>query len=477
MYKRDKKRLMDKGYLFDLLSCNTDYAVANMATEYYTDLLNEAGVEYAVYSHEEKGGRFYVHVDVADCNVLAVAHCDTVNGNVADKSTKINYLSVNSIGLDDRLGIFIITHVMPLLGTMTSLLLTTDEEVGMSTARLFVENVEVADRYSWAFEVDRRGNKDAAHYGNITKSMTDAIESFGYWTVVGGSFTDVAELPIPSVNFSAGYVNEHTANCHAYYDDIVDNGWHISSFVHTHLDDTFDGEMIGRPVYRPLAFGRYSSIAKTWNEYDDYYGGIRSYNWSSSCAVCGQYSDDVTHTDDICESCSRWLRDGMGTKRDDFDPVDDELSRTRNLAWAEADKSFTPQVILLHESLDFYEVAPINTVGAYGPGGFVALEIVNPGGYIHSAIGDYFEEEDFEKLASTWRTLSDFASSYEGFWCLSLLTTSGYYVANAFDSNLSESYPPEKEPVVYVDTMKIGGKMYSEMYLDEEVYAMSTAYK
>jgi len=189
----------------------------------------------------------YVYVDNG-ATTLAVAHLDTVADSrferVWNKATgKMDYYPmpsvhykefylnsrkkhkrlgipslytagdcVQSIALDDRLGVWMIVDVLPELGVKCDYLFTTNEELGMSTAGHF----ETSKKYNWIFEFDRRGF-DPVLYGYDTPQLRQLLFTFGY-KVTHGSFSDISELEhlgCKAINFGVGYDWEHTARCSA----------------------------------------------------------------------------------------------------------------------------------------------------------------------------------------------------------------------------------------------------------------------
>ncbi len=146
-------------------------------------------------------------------DVLAVAHLDIV-----DDLQRFQHIYsakagiVKSVALDDRLGAYIICDLLPRLGLNYDILLTTGEEVGMSTAADFTTDKE----YNWIFEFDRNGT-DVVMYQYEDDHMMDLLEDSGF-TVGLGSFSDISEmdqLGVKGFNFGTGYHKEHSLNCHA----------------------------------------------------------------------------------------------------------------------------------------------------------------------------------------------------------------------------------------------------------------------
>lgn len=170
-----------------------------------------------------QNGNQYLYVD-RGAEILAVAHLDTVAdgrsyGKKAEKFsqpsvTKAGYndIEIGSIALDDRLGVFMLMDVLPYLGLRYDILLTTDEEIGLSTAMYFNTRKE----YNWIFEIDRRDYGTVVLYDFETKEARTALQSLDYKIEIG-SFSDIChldQLGCVGFNFGAGYKYEHTNSCY-----------------------------------------------------------------------------------------------------------------------------------------------------------------------------------------------------------------------------------------------------------------------
>jgi hypothetical protein len=179
----------------------------------------------------EENGRKCIYIDNGS-DVLAVAHLDTVidprksfnfNEYVRDK---IRYIKCPA--LDDRLGVYIITVLMPtLLGDhWADILLTDGEETGNSTADLFVSKFKGEKEYNWMVEFDRSGGvaekeEDAVLYsyqfGGDADKFKDALKESGYKKLGRGSFTDISsmqDMKAKAFNVAVGYYNNHTTKAY-----------------------------------------------------------------------------------------------------------------------------------------------------------------------------------------------------------------------------------------------------------------------
>lgn len=158
-------------------------------------------------------GAQYKYIDNGK-HILAVAHLDTVQQS--DHYYRVKFggqWRVYSPKHDDRLGVYTILHHLPLLlGENTyDILLTTDEEYGMSTARLFTSG----KRYKWIFQFDRAGT-DAVVYQYDNPQWVSSLQSAN-WKIGRGSYSDISELShlgACAVNIGVGYHNNHAIDAY-----------------------------------------------------------------------------------------------------------------------------------------------------------------------------------------------------------------------------------------------------------------------
>lgn len=157
--------------------------------------------------------------------VLAVAHLDTVQPNrtLSLTSTPDAGILATSGGLDDRLGVYVITHLLPALGILPDILLTTDEELGQSTAYDFLPDNHKADGfagYNWMFSFDRAGT-DVVSYQYETDDLNARIRQAGAQPGQG-SYSDISDLDhlgCSGVNWGVGYQDYHSPRSHVWLDD------------------------------------------------------------------------------------------------------------------------------------------------------------------------------------------------------------------------------------------------------------------
>lgn len=159
-------------------------------------------------------GEWFVHIKRGS-KVLAVSHLDTVRQPTHFARTKpLDNVTPNTFDrvycetLDDRLGVYTILDVLPLLGIQVDVLLTTGEETGKTSAKFFTDKAE----YNWIVEFDRRGEDAVLYEYEDDKDWDTAIEASGF-EIGNGSFSDIGELEdlgISAFNVGLGYENEHS---------------------------------------------------------------------------------------------------------------------------------------------------------------------------------------------------------------------------------------------------------------------------
>lgn len=163
--------------------------------------------------------RFYYYKDNGS-DILAVAHLDSVqdDGTCTVVDTAAGPLAVSGT-LDDRLGVYVILELLPKLGITCDWLLTTDEEIGQSTAGDFYPE-DMHKSYNWMFQFDR-GGTDVVMYDYETPDLCDLVEASGA-RVGMGSFSDICmleHLECAGFNWGVGYQDYHGPRAHAWLDD------------------------------------------------------------------------------------------------------------------------------------------------------------------------------------------------------------------------------------------------------------------
>ena len=189
--------------------------------------------------------------------------------------------------LDDRLGVHIITEVLPKLGLKYDILLTNDEEIGQSTAQFF----QSEKQYNWIFQFDR-GNNDAVTYEYENPEWIKAIEP--YYRVGRGSYSDICELEhlgCCGINVGTCYEDYHSKLAYANLTDLEES---ITKFIFFYNK------------YKDVHFSHTKSHFAAWREEDRY---IRAYGMNSD--YCEWCSEPLAIDDDknlyegyiICNAC------------------------------------------------------------------------------------------------------------------------------------------------------------------------------
>lgn len=201
--------------------------------------------------------RFFYYKDNGS-DILAIAHLDTVQDdrtcNVVDSSAGLLALSG---GLDDRLGAYVILEMLPKLGIVCDWLLTTDEEIGQSTAEEFWPEHKA---YNWMFQFDR-GGTDVVMYEYETPELAEAVEACGA-RIGEGSFSDIClldHLGCAGFNWGVGYEDYHSARSHAWLEDTFRMVARFVKFYKKNRDEWF-------PYERDDRYDRYVS---KFDEYRD----------------------------------------------------------------------------------------------------------------------------------------------------------------------------------------------------------------
>lgn len=171
-----------------------------------------------VYVDQREPDNFY-HFRNNGANVLAVAHLDTVGAAHERAAHFVDTEAgpvVYSRALDDRLGAYIILHLLPALGITYDILLTVGEESGQSTAEFF----DTRKDYDWIIEFDR-GGTDVVMYQYDDEDTRRAVRACGA-QVGDGIFSDISymeHLDTKGFNWGVGYRDYHGPRAHAYLDD------------------------------------------------------------------------------------------------------------------------------------------------------------------------------------------------------------------------------------------------------------------
>jgi hypothetical protein len=147
-----------------------------------------------------------------DSPVLSVAHVDTVFKKCKDF---IVYpvggeKYIFSPNLDDRLGVYTVLDFLPSMGISTDVLLTENEEMGLTTAYDFQPD----KKYNWVVEFDRMG-KSPVLYKFDNPKIRESLKSVGLYPA-SGTYSDISEmggLGCTCINWGIGYTEQHTNLC------------------------------------------------------------------------------------------------------------------------------------------------------------------------------------------------------------------------------------------------------------------------
>lgn len=153
------------------------------------------------------------------CPIILCAHMDTVFTTTPktvlfDKEQGLIW-SPEGIGGDDRNGIYSILYILSKFkDNLPYVCFTTQEEHGCVGAHKAVKPLKsLVKDVKFAIQIDRKGSHDAVFYRCNNRKFIDYICKFGYKEVSGLS-TDICvfcpDWNIAGVNFSCGYINNHT---------------------------------------------------------------------------------------------------------------------------------------------------------------------------------------------------------------------------------------------------------------------------
>ncbi len=124
--------------------------------------------------------------------------------------------------------------MLPKLGITCDWLLTTDEEIGQSTA----EDFETEKAYNWTFQFDRAGT-DVVMYDYETPDLVELVEKAGA-RVGQGSFSDICyleHLGCAGFNWGVGYEDYHSPRSHAWLEDTFRMVARFAKFYNANKDE------------------------------------------------------------------------------------------------------------------------------------------------------------------------------------------------------------------------------------------------
>ena len=210
----------------------------------------------------ESGSRF--HFIDNDADILIVAHCDSVQGQ---NFVRTDRHKVYSPSLDNRIGVWLALSELPKRGVKADILLTDDEERGMSTASLFAASTANRKQYKWIAQFDRMGY-DAACYQYMEPALSEKLRKHGY-TPVNGSYTCICTmeaLGVKAVNFGVGYNNYHSMNSYIWLNELYTLIDMFLGFYNEFKDEAMPHTM--RPAVKFTSYGTGTSV-RNFRSYDD----------------------------------------------------------------------------------------------------------------------------------------------------------------------------------------------------------------
>jgi hypothetical protein len=206
--------------------------------------------------------------------ILGVAHLDFVPQVAVPVFTGQHVVSGQ---LDDRLGVWVLLDLLPALGApKIDVLLTTDEEIGSSTAADFVASKE----YNWIFSFDRRGHQTVMY--DYEDQNTAALVNHYGWDVGFGSFSDICyldHLGVKGFNFATAYHMEHTNKCYANLKETLVSAKKFCKFA----KDLSDTKLEHKPKPKRKDDWTYS---RSWNKWIDTTPYVSSWDVPVDCSKC-----------------------------------------------------------------------------------------------------------------------------------------------------------------------------------------------
>jgi hypothetical protein len=217
----------------------------------------ESEFDWAGEYHATPSHSFYYYKRTGS-PILAVGHLDSVQRNRDHFKVSSDGMRIWSPVLDDRLGVYAITKLLPAMGIITDVLLTTGEESGCSTAKEFGCPVI----YNWMVEFDRGGG-DAVTYQFDSEPWESMLESYGY-EVGHGIYSDIDDLGhvgCCAVNIGVGYQQYHSMN--AYFDlgVFIRN---VAKFVMMYEDQSAQMFYHSAPKYKYGKYSKYGYYDNDW---------------------------------------------------------------------------------------------------------------------------------------------------------------------------------------------------------------------
>lgn len=237
-------------------------------------------------------------------NILGVAHRDTYGTDYGGNDTHFFPIGsrIYNASLDDRAGVYILVDWLLNLGLDYDILITTDEEMGMSSAWEFKTDKE----YNWMFQFDRAGT-DVVTYQYKEEDWMEAIRDI-FPKIGTGSFTDIRDLDlgICGMNIGTAYYDQHSSYSYFSPSELSRMIALFVEFYTTNKDTKFEHEGIPYRKSRTPYYGRNSlDIA---NYYQTSATGGVEYGIQEMCEECGKIYEPHEDSWGICDDCWDELR-------------------------------------------------------------------------------------------------------------------------------------------------------------------------
>jgi hypothetical protein len=151
--------------------------------------------------------------------VLGIAHLDSHGTQIPLARSQVrDDVYWHHSRMDDRLGVYVIMDLLPRMGIVCDVLLTTGEEIGRSTGKDFALDFKgcgvkgAPEAYNWIFSFDREGDQ-AVLYQYMSKEWTDTVQAVGFPTGRGtfSDITSMGELGVKGLNVGTGLCFGHSS--------------------------------------------------------------------------------------------------------------------------------------------------------------------------------------------------------------------------------------------------------------------------
>lgn len=242
----------------------------------------------------------YKHIDNGS-RILGVCHVDTVCPVSSQLFISKDGGTLYGSNFDDRLGYFVLMHLLPSIGINLDVLVCDHEEMGRSTGKYFLG----ADKYDLVVEFDRAG-ADYVDYGFGSVALDDSLKKHGF-KKAHGSFSDISTMntEVARVNIGIGYHKAHSVKSEM---SPMEFWAQMNRFISWYT------EYIGAPV-RYLADDPYglSEFSRGW--YDSWRD-----DWDKSDS---KGSRNSTLTPWYCDQCGTLLTSVYECEA--YDPKDTEI--------------------------------------------------------------------------------------------------------------------------------------------------------